>query len=98
MALIDELAHTNAPGSRHAKRYQDVEELLRAGINVVATLNIQHLESLYDLIERDMGVPVKERIPDYILGHGRRDRERRSCRPRICASGLRPARFIRRAA
>ena len=68
VALIDELAHTNAPGSRHAKRYQDVEELLRAGINVIATLNIQHLESLYDLIERDMGVPVKERIPDYILG------------------------------
>lgn len=68
VALIDELAHTNAPGSRHAKRYQDVEELLRAGINVIATLNIQHLESLFDLIERDMGVPVKERIPDYILG------------------------------
>ena len=68
VALIDELAHTNAPGSRHAKRYQDVEELLRAGINVIATLNIQHLESLYDLIERDMGVPVKERIPDYVLG------------------------------
>ena len=68
VALIDELAHTNAPGSRHAKRYQDVEELLRAGINVIATLNIQHLESLYDLIERDMGVKVKERIPDYVLG------------------------------
>src|SRR5579863_4339151 len=68
LILMDELAHTNAPGSRHAKRWQDVEELLRAGINVIATLNIQHLESLYDLIERDMGVPVKERIPDYILG------------------------------
>ncbi|HEX4000113.1 MAG TPA: universal stress protein [Pirellulales bacterium] len=68
VALIDELAHSNAPGSRHAKRYQDVEELLRAGINVIATLNIQHLESLYDVIERDMGVPVKERIPDYVLG------------------------------
>jgi two-component system sensor histidine kinase KdpD len=68
IALIDELAHTNAPGSRFAKRYQDVEELLRAGINVISTLNIQHLESLYDLIEKSTGVKVKERIPDYILG------------------------------
>ena len=49
VALVDELAHTNAPGSRHAKRYQDVEELLRAGINVITTMNIQHLESLYDI-------------------------------------------------
>jgi two-component system sensor histidine kinase KdpD len=68
VALVDELAHTNAPGSRNAKRYQDVEELLRAGINVVTTLNIQHLESLYDLVERATGVKVKERIPDYVLG------------------------------
>jgi two-component system sensor histidine kinase KdpD len=67
VALVDELAHTNAPGSRHAKRYQDVEELLRAGINIVSTLNIQHLESLYDLVEKSTGVKVKERIPDYIL-------------------------------
>src|SRR5438876_2770809 len=52
VALVDELAHTNAPGSRHAKRYQDVEDLLRAGINVISTLNIQHLESLYDIAER----------------------------------------------
>jgi two-component system sensor histidine kinase KdpD len=68
LALVDELAHTNAPGSRNAKRYQDVEELLRAGINVISTLNIQHLESLYDLIERATGVKVKERIPDYVVG------------------------------
>jgi two-component system sensor histidine kinase KdpD len=68
VALVDELAHTNAPGSRNAKRYQDVEELLRAGINVITTLNIQHLESLYDLVERATGVKVKERIPDYVLG------------------------------
>jgi two-component system sensor histidine kinase KdpD len=67
VALVDELAHTNAPGSRNAKRYQDVQELLRAGIHVITTLNIQHLESLYDLIERDTGVKVKERIPDYVL-------------------------------
>jgi two-component system sensor histidine kinase KdpD len=67
VALVDELAHTNAPGSRNAKRYQDVDELLRAGINVVTTMNIQHLESLYDLIERFTGVKVKERVPDYVL-------------------------------
>jgi two-component system sensor histidine kinase KdpD len=68
VALVDELAHSNAPGSRHAKRYQDVEELLRSGINVIATLNVQHLESLYDLVEKSTGVKVKERLPDYVLG------------------------------
>ncbi len=68
IALVDELAHTNAPGSRNAKRYQDVEELLRAGINVISTLNIQHLESLFDTVEKATGVKVKERIPDYVLG------------------------------
>jgi two-component system sensor histidine kinase KdpD len=68
VALVDELAHTNAPGSRHGKRYQDVEDLLRAGISVITTMNVQHLESLYDTVERFTGVKVKERIPDYILG------------------------------
>jgi two-component system sensor histidine kinase KdpD len=68
VALVDELAHTNAPGSRHPKRYQDVEELLRAGINVISTMNIQHLESLYDIIEKSTGVKVKERVPDHVLG------------------------------
>jgi two-component system sensor histidine kinase KdpD len=68
VALVDELAHTNAPGSRNAKRYQDIEELLRAGTNVIATLNIQHLESLYDLVEQSTGIKVKERVPDYVLG------------------------------
>jgi two-component system, OmpR family, sensor histidine kinase KdpD len=68
VALVDELAHTNAPGSRNAKRYQDVEELLRAGINVISTMNIQHLESLYDLVEHTTKVKVKERVPDYVLG------------------------------
>jgi two-component system sensor histidine kinase KdpD len=67
VALVDELAHTNAPGSRNAKRYQDVEELLREGIHVITTMNIQHMESLYDLIERFTGVKVKERVPDYVL-------------------------------
>ena len=67
LLLVDELAHSNAPGSRHAKRWMDVEELLRAGIDVAATLNIQHLESLTDLIEGLTGVPVRERIPDQVL-------------------------------
>jgi len=67
IALVDELAHTNAPGSRNAKRYQDVEEILRAGINVITTLNIQHLESLHDIVERATGVRVKERLPDYVV-------------------------------
>jgi two-component system, OmpR family, sensor histidine kinase KdpD len=68
VVIVDELAHTNAPGSRNSKRYQDVEELLHAGINVISALNIQHLESLYDLVEKATGVKVKERLPDYILG------------------------------
>lgn len=68
VCLVDELAHTNAPGSRHPKRYQDVEELLRSGIHVITTLNIQHLESLYDEVERATGVKVKERLPDRVLG------------------------------
>ena len=67
VALVDELAHTNAPGSRNPKRYQDVEELLRAGIHVISTLNIQHLESLHDIVEQATGVKVKERIPDYVV-------------------------------
>jgi two-component system sensor histidine kinase KdpD len=68
VCLVDELAHTNAPGSRFSKRYQDVEELLRAGIHVITTVNIQHLESLYDEVERATGVKVKERLPDRVLG------------------------------
>ena len=68
VALIDELAHTNAPGSRNGKRYQDVEEILRAGIHVISTLNIQHMESLHDIVEQATGIRVKERIPDYIVG------------------------------
>lgn len=67
VVLVDELAHTNAPGSRHAKRYQDVEELLRAGIGVIAAMNIQHLESLYEMVEKFTGVKVKERVPDHVL-------------------------------
>ena len=67
VALVDELAHTNVPGSKHVKRYQDVEELLEAGIDVVTTLNIQHLESLNDLVASITGVRVRETLPDRIL-------------------------------
>ena len=68
IVLVDELAHTNAPGSRNVKRYQDVAELLHAGINVISTLNVQHLESLHDIVEQATGVKVKERIPDHVIG------------------------------
>jgi two-component system sensor histidine kinase KdpD len=67
VALIDELAHTNVPGSKHVKRYQDVEEIMDAGIDVVTTLNIQHLESLNDLVASITGVRVRETLPDWIL-------------------------------
>jgi len=67
VALVDELAHTNVPGSKNAKRYQDVEDLLTAGINVISTLNVQHLESLYNIVEAQIGVKVHERIPDSVL-------------------------------
>ncbi len=67
VAMVDELAHTNAPGSKNPKRWQDVEELLNHGITVITTLNIQHLESLADLIQRITGVPVRERIPDRVV-------------------------------
>ncbi|MGF7175885.1 sensor histidine kinase [Azospirillum doebereinerae] len=67
IALVDELAHTNAPGSRHAKRYLDVEELLAAGIDVYTTLNIQHVESLNDVVAKITRVRVRETVPDSIL-------------------------------
>lgn len=67
VALIDELAHTNVPGARHGKRWEDVEEVLDAGISVIATLNVQHLESLHDLVLRETGVDVRERIPDRVV-------------------------------
>ena len=67
LILVDELAHTNAPGCRNEKRYQDVEELLRAGIDVWSTVNIQHLESLNDLVGSITKIEVKERIPDWVF-------------------------------
>ncbi len=67
VCVVDELAHTNAPGSKHEKRWQDVEDLLAAGITVISTVNIQHLESLADIVETITGVTVHERIPDGVV-------------------------------
>jgi two-component system sensor histidine kinase KdpD len=67
VALIDELAHTNVPGGRNAKRYEDVQDVLAAGIHVISTLNVQHLESLYNIVENSVGVRVRERLPDSVL-------------------------------
>ena len=67
LILVDELAHTNGPGSRHAKRYQDVQELLKAGIDVYTTVNVRHIESLNDTVASITGLPVGERIPDSVF-------------------------------
>ncbi len=67
LILVDELAHNDAPGCRHTKRYQDVEELLQAGVNVYTTVNVQHLESLNDLVSSITGITVNERIPDRVF-------------------------------
>ncbi|MFV2178598.1 ATP-binding protein [Actinomadura sp. LOL_011] len=67
VALIDELAHTNVPGSPNAKRWQDVEEILDAGIDVVSTVNVQHLESVNDVVEQITGVPQRETVPDEVV-------------------------------
>ena len=69
VVLVDELAHTNAPGSRHPKRWQDVEELLDAGIDVISTVNVQHLESLNDVVQRITGVRQQETEPDEVVRH-----------------------------
>ncbi|MCE7625166.1 sensor histidine kinase [Vibrio fluvialis] len=67
LILVDELAHTNVPGSRHKRRYQDIEDLLSAGIDVYTTVNIQHLDSLNDLVRQITGVKVRETVPDYFV-------------------------------
>jgi two-component system sensor histidine kinase KdpD len=67
IVLVDELAHTNAPGSRHPKRWQDIEELLDAGINVYTTINVQHIESLNDVVAQITGVIVRETVPDRLV-------------------------------
>jgi len=67
VALVDELAHTNIPGSRHEKRWEDIEELLHAGIDVISTVNIQHLASLNDVVERITGITQRETVPDAVV-------------------------------
>jgi two-component system, OmpR family, sensor histidine kinase KdpD len=78
VALVDELAHTNAPGSRHPKRWQDVAELLDAGIDIYTTVNIQHLESRADVVSAITKAPVRETVPDSFPRPGRRNRTRGS--------------------
>jgi two-component system sensor histidine kinase KdpD len=67
VALVDELAHTNVPGSRNEKRWEDIDELLSAGIDVISTVNIQHLESINDVVEKITGVPQRETVPDRVV-------------------------------
>ena len=95
LVLVDELAHTNAPGSRHEKRWQDVEELLAAGIDVISTVNIQHLESLNDVVERITGIRQRETIPDHAVRARRPDRARRHG-ARGAAPAPRPRQHLRR--
>ena len=91
LVLVDELAHSNAPGSRHAKRWQDVQELLAAGIDVYTTVNVQHLESLNDQVRGITGVHVRETLPEgfqrseFLLSHGAIDQicDRREMRDRL---------------
>ena len=77
LALIDELAHTNPPGLAHEKRYEDIADVLAAGIDVFSTVNVQHLESLNDQVAELTGVRVRETVPDSVLGDGRRGRPHR---------------------
>ncbi len=77
LALIDELAHTNPPGLAHGKRYEDIADVLAAGIDVFSTVNVQHLESLNDQVAELTGVRVRETVPDSVLGRGRRGRPHR---------------------
>ncbi|MBN9121214.1 MAG: universal stress protein [Planctomycetes bacterium] len=101
VVLVDELAHTNAPGGRHGKRYQDVEELLRSGVSVIATMNVQHLESLYEMVEKFTGVKVKERVPDYVLAQAHQivsvDLPAEDLQERMRAGKIYPAERIERA-
>ncbi|MDB4911548.1 MAG: sensor protein [Gemmatimonadetes bacterium] len=67
VAIVDELAHTNLPGSKHSKRWEDVLELLDTGINVISAVNVQHLDSLNDVVQRTLGVSVRETVPDWVV-------------------------------
>ena len=90
MCVVDELAHTNAPGSRHDKRYQDVLELLDAGIDVMGAINIQHLETLNDVVSRVTGIRVRETVPDTFLDRADETDCRREPRGAACGSVPRP--------
>ncbi|SDG47284.1 DUF4118 domain-containing protein [Microbacterium pygmaeum] len=98
LALVDELAHTNAPGSRHDKRWQDVEALLDAGIDVVSTLNIQHIASLNDVVEKITGVAQRETVPDAVIRSADQievvDLAPQSLRDRLSAGSVYPAERI----
>ena len=95
IALVDELAHTNAPGSEHAKRWEDVDTLLDAGIDVLSTVNIQHIASLNDVVERITGIPQRETIPDQVLRHADRielvDLAPQALRDRLSAGQVYPS-------
>ena len=94
LVLVDELAHTNAPGSRHPKRYQDVLELLDLGIDVFTTLNVQHVESRADTVRQLTGVAVHETVPDSVAGTGGRNRADRSFARAACANDWRKEKSI----
>ncbi|GAA3207218.1 ATP-binding protein [Microbacterium terregens] len=98
LALVDELAHTNAPGSRHPKRWQDVQELLEAGIDVITTVNVQHIESLNDVVEGITGVTQRETVPDSVVRGAEQievvDLAPQSLRDRLAAGVVYPAERI----
>src|SRR5690348_13673377 len=93
-AIVDELAHTNAPGSRNPKRYQDVQQLLTARINVTTALNIQHVESLTPIVKRLTGLNIHETIPDAFLAHAHEivdvDISVEELRERLCEGKIYP--------
>lgn len=90
VALVDEFAHTNAPGARHDKRWEDVAQLRAAGIDVITTVNIQHIESLNDVVQRITGAPQRETVPDKVL-RAADQIELVDLAPRPCATGSRRA-------
>ncbi|MEE2047672.1 universal stress protein, partial [Nocardiopsis tropica] len=97
-ALVDEYAHTNAPGARHEKRWEDVSALLAAGIDVITTVNIQHIESLNDVVQRITGVPQRETVPDQVLRAADQielvDLAPQALRDRLAAGNVYPAERI----
>lgn len=98
IALVDELAHTNAPGCSHLKRWQDVEDLLGEGIDVLTTVNVQHIESLNDVVEQITGVPQRETVPDHILRRADQveviDLDPQALRDRLAGGAVYPAERI----